>query len=177
MSSQQKTKISILGRFVHAIRKDLWLQSFVVNINLDHTRSNLYQPIGAKHICTVACSLVQKMPFIFTNKNARRPLYEYTNLEVMTNFYVLRSMPCTRKIRLNLLAQKLPIRGQFHQCFLPAALCAQILKVEKAACFNCLFYILGTARVKAAHKMLMKLTPDCNPTYCLIRRMARINTQ
>ena len=36
----------------------------------------------------------------------------------------------------------------------------QIPKVQKAAWHDCLFALLGSARVKAAHKMLVKLTLD-----------------
>ena len=50
-------------------------------------------------------------------------------------------------------------RGQFHQLVNAQLLQPQILKAQKAARVHCFFALLGSARVKAAHKMLVKLTP------------------
>ena len=48
---------------------------------------------------------------------------------------------------------------QFHQRVYVQLLLAQILTTQKAVWVDCLFALLGSACVKAAHKMLMKLTP------------------
>ena len=46
-------------------------------------------------------------------------------------------------------------RGQFHLHVYVQLLCKKVLKMQKAACFDCL---LGSAREKAARKMMVKLT-------------------
>ena len=60
-------------------------------------------------------------------------LYQYTQLEVTPNFYTVHSMPCTSKIIVNLLVQKLIVQhwwywplGQFHQHF-TGSFCPNIL--------------------------------------------------
>ena len=49
--------------------------------------------------------------------------------------------------------------GQFHQHIYMHPLHPQIPKAQKAAWFDCLFMLLGSASVKATRKMLVKLTP------------------
>ena len=56
------------------------------------------------------------------------------------------------------------IWGRFHQHTYAQLLCMQIQKAQKAARLDCLFGLLGPARVKAALKMLVKLTPDYDPS-------------
>ena len=48
--------------------------------------------------------------------------------------------------------------GRFHQHIYAQLLCTQIPKAQKADWIYCLFALLGFARVKAARKMLVKLT-------------------
>ena len=50
-------------------------------------------------------------------------------------------------------------RGQFHQRVYAQLLCPQIPKAKKAALVDCHFYTFGICGLKAAHKMLVKLTP------------------
>ena len=56
------------------------------------------------------------------------------------------------------------IWGQFHQLNYVKLLCVQILKAQKAAWIDCLFALFGYVRIKAARKMLVKLTPGGNET-------------
>ena len=51
-------------------------------------------------------------------------------------------------------------RGQFHQRLYAQLLRKKVLKAQKAAWFDCLFALLGSAHVKAASKMMVKLTPE-----------------
>jgi len=49
---------------------------------------------------------MQMLNFTFTN-NTNAQLYQYTQLEVVPNFYSVRSMASVRKISVNLLALRL----------------------------------------------------------------------
>ena len=49
--------------------------------------------------------------------------------------------------------------GWFHQRVYVQLLRAQILKAQKVAWHDCFFVLLGSSSVKAANKMLVKLTP------------------
>jgi len=76
---------------------------------------------------------------------------EWFSLWLTTSYYVL--------LETLSLIFKWHIRFQFHQCAYTKLLRMQIPKVQKAAILDCLFALLGPAWVKAAHKMLVKLTP------------------
>jgi len=53
-----------------------------------------------------------------------------------------------------------PIRGQFHQQFYSKFYTHRSQKHKIKSSCQYLFALLGSAQVKDAHKMLMKLTPD-----------------
>ncbi len=67
------------------------------------TRGQFNQLTGTKHKCTGARSLAQKMLFKI-NSHICAKLYQYTQLEIMPNFYTLRSTMHASKISENLLA-------------------------------------------------------------------------
>ena len=50
--------------------------------------------------------------------------------------------------------------GQFHQQIFEQLLRVKILKAQKVAWIDCFFVLLGSECVKAARKMLVKLTTD-----------------
>ena len=52
--------------------------------------------------------------------------------------------------------------GQFNQPVYAQLLSKQVPKAQKAAWFDCLIVSLGSACVKAAHKVMVKLTPVLN---------------
>ncbi len=52
------------------------------------------------------CTNYLALNFYFINNNYAQ-LYQYTQLEVTPNFYAVGSMPCTSKMSVNLLVQKL----------------------------------------------------------------------
>jgi len=54
------------------------------------------------------------------------------------------------------------ILGQFHQHVYEQLFCVQIPKAQKDYQLDCIFYAFESALVKAAHKMLGKLTPGVN---------------
>ena len=59
----------------------------------------------------------------------------------------------------NILVGEIDPRGRFHQRVYPQLLRSQISKVQKVAWVDCLFVLLGSASIKAARKMMAKLTP------------------